>query len=129
MAVIIKDLLPAPVFIEVQKDKGFDVRGLRMDETIDLLTRYQKPLAAFFGSSNLDFELLLADAPKLCAEVIAFCADAKGQEDDIMLLPPQSQIEALMAIWELSVPNVKKLLASLQKASASLAVARSIPQP
>ena len=128
MAVVVKDLLPLPIEVPIG-NKKIKVRGVDLTQTIVLLKDYSEPLQVFFGSPNLDFTLLVAQAPDMVARVIAMGIDAEGQEADCKKLPLQSQVDILMAVWEQSVPNVKKLLASLQKASASLAVARSTPAP
>lgn len=128
MAVKIKDLLPAPRVIEVG-EHTLEVRGLRLDETIKLLETHKKPLSVFFGGQALNFELLIAQAPDMVAEIIGMTADAVGQEEDIKLLPIGTQVEAITAVWELSVPSVKKLLESLRKVSSGLAGVRDVALP
>ena len=124
MAVVIKDLLPKPIVVDIGNGK-LSLRGINAEETIKLLHEYKEPLSVFFGKTNLDFTMLVATAPKMVAEIIAMGGDAVGQEDDIKMMPLQAQVECLMAVWEQSVPNIKKLLASLAKASESLKVAQA----
>jgi hypothetical protein len=126
MAVIIKDLLPPPRIVQVGEGH-LAVRGLRLDETIALLTKeeYKSSLATFFSGENLNFTLLVAQAPDMVATVIALGADAVGQEEDIKLLPVGTQVEAVTAVWEMSVPSVKKLSESLQRVSVGLAGVRA----
>ena len=127
--VVIKDFLPQPRHVTVSNGKKLLVRGIDLTQTIALLKSYSDPLQAFFGSKELDFVLLVAQAPDMVAAIIAMGVDAEGQEDDIKRMPVGDQVEIVTEVWEQSVPNVKKLLASLQKASASLAAARNTPQP
>jgi len=127
--VVIKDLLPAPRFIEVGEGKLLEIRGLRLDETIKLLEKHKDPLAVFFGGDKLNFELLIAQAPDMVAEIIALTANAVGQEEDIKFLPLGVQVEAITTVWELSVPSVKKLSESLQKVSVGLAGVRGATLP
>ena len=126
MAVIIKDLLPPPRIVDVGGTQ-LAIRGLRLDETIALLTKeqYKSSLATFFSGETLNFTLLVAQAPDMVAEVIGMAADAVGQEEDIKLLPVGTQVEAVTAVWELSVPSVKKLSESLQRVSVGLAGVRA----
>jgi hypothetical protein len=126
MAVNIKDLLPPPRLISVG-EQSLSVRALRLDETIKLLTQeqYKSSLATFFSGETLNFTLLVAQAPDLVANVIAMAAGAEGQEEDIKLLPVGTQVEAVTAVWEMSVPSVKKLSESLQRVSVGLAGVRA----
>jgi hypothetical protein len=129
MAVIIKDLLPPPRVVDIGGGKSISTHGIDLTQTIALLNKHKEPLSVFFGATNLDFTLLVAQAPDMVAEIIGMGVDAVGQEEDIKKFPVQAQVDILMEVWEQSVPNVKKLLASLERASASLAVARSTPAP
>lgn len=124
--ILIKDLLPKPIDVAIGNGTSLSVRGITLKETIDLLTRYQDPLAAFFSNTKMDFRLLVAQAPRMVAEIIGMGVGAVGQEDDIERLPLQVQVEAVSAVWEQSVPNVEGLLASLARASSSLRVAKDM---
>lgn len=128
-AVVIKDLLPQPRQIALGGDKTVSVRGITLQETIVLLDAYKGPLMAFFGAKDLDFGALAISAPEMVAKVIGMGLDAQGQEDDIRKMPLQMQVDILTEVWEQSVPNVRKLLASLGRASESLKVAQSTHQP
>ena len=125
MAVKIADLLPPPRLIAVG-EKTMEVRGLRLDETIKLMLKedYKQALSQFFAGEKLNFTMLVAKAPEMVSEIIAMAADAEGQEDDILRLPVGTQVEAITAVWELSVPSVKKLSESLQRVSSGLAEVR-----
>jgi len=124
VAVVVKDLLPQPIKV-VLGSASVSAHGLDLEQTVRLMAEYKDPLAAFFSTNKMDFTMLIATAPKLVAEIIALGIDAEGQEADIRKMPVQMQIDLLTAVWEQSVPNVKNLLASLQRASASLAVAHT----
>ena len=127
-AVIVKDLLPPPIEVPIGKKKIL-CHGIDLEQTIKLMDKHKEPLSVFFGKRDLDFTLLVAQAPTMVAEIIGMGIGAEGQEADIKKLPVQTQIDVLQAVWEQSVPNIKKLLASLAKASESLAAARDTPQP
>lgn len=124
MAVKIRDLLPPPRTIDVGYGKMLEVRGLRLDETIKLMEKHHDSLSVFFGGEQLDFTLLIAKSPDMVAEIIGITADAVGQEEDIKLLPLGAQVEAITAVWEMSVPSVKKLSESLRRVSSGLAEVR-----
>jgi hypothetical protein len=121
MAVIIADLLPEPVEVNVGNGT-LAVRGLQLDDLAPLITKYQDDLAQFFAGDGFDAQAMIIQAPHMAADIIAIGAEAVGQEADIRKLPAASQIEALLAIWKISVPDVKKLRESLLGAVASLSL-------
>lgn len=119
MAVVIKDLLPKPVQVSVGSGT-IEVSGLCMDDIVELIETHRENLAQFFTKDNVDASGMILSAPQMVAEIIAMGADARGQEVDILKLPAASQIEALLAIWNLTVPDLKKLKESLLGVVAAL---------
>lgn len=117
--VLIKDLLPKPVSVEIGEAK-VDVKGLGIRSVAHLLEKYQDVFLEFFSGENLSADALITLAPEMSLDIIAMAIGAEGQEDDIADLPLESQIEILMATWKLSVPNPKKLQELLGAAMTAL---------
>ena len=121
MAVVIADLLPEPVKIEVGRG-ALTVRGLPLEEIVPLIVRYKDDIAPFFAGEQPDLEGLLLSAPALAADIIAIGVGAIGQEEDIRRMPAATQVECLLAIWHQSVPDIKKLRESLLTVVASISL-------
>lgn len=121
----IRDILPQPHKVTVGDGQTIDTRGISLKQTIALLERYKAPLTAFFASPNLDFGLLAVSTPEMVVEIIALGTGTEGQEDDIRLMPLVDQVSVLTEVWEQSVPNIRKLLASLAKAAELVKVAQA----
>ena len=122
MAVKISDLVPKKISISVG-ESSLEVACLGLAQMTTLIENYKEPLLqliASSGSGNVDFAALLTTAPDMVVSLIALGADAVGQEDDIRLLPVGVQIEAAAAIWQLSVPDVKKLVSVLSTVLAQM---------
>jgi precorrin-6B methylase 2 len=119
MSVKIADLLPLPVGIKVGSGE-LKIRGITLKEMLGLLARHKDVIVTFVGGGEQDLEKLLVTAPDMVAEVIAMAADAQGQEADVARLPAAAQLDALTAVWELSVPDLKKLKESLSRVTAAL---------
>jgi hypothetical protein len=121
MAVVIADLLPEPVKIEVGRGT-LTAHGLPLEEIVPLIMNHKDELLPFFSGDKPDLQGLITEAPKIAAELIAVGVNAVGQEDDIRRMPAATQIECLLAIWSQSVPDIKKLRESLLTVVASISL-------
>lgn len=119
----IEDLIPLPTRVPVGA-KHIEVRGLTLEEIVALLRKYKDEVLSFLNSGDGEFDKLTLNAPALVAEVIAYAADTPDQVDAAKRLPFAAQVEIITAIWELSVPDLKKLGESLAKAGAALGRSR-----
>lgn len=120
MKIRIADLLPAPRKVSVGPNTALELRGLTLTEITKLLTKYQSLLVMFVDAGATKAETVIAQSPDMVAEIIALAADAEDQIDDVKKLPFAVQVEAVAAVWELSVPDVKKLIESLSRVAAAL---------
>lgn len=114
----VADLIPPPSMVEVN-NIPVAVRGLTLKEISVLLSKHQDVLVAFLGSGVEDKDSLVASAPNMVAEIIATAMDADDQVEDVKRLPFNSQVDLLQKTWELSVPDLKKLVRSLSKLVAT----------
>ena len=103
-----KDLLPMPVLVNMESG-SFEVHGLNLADVSKLMSLHFDTIASFINGDAIDFKSLAIQSPDVVAEIIAMASDAKVQEYDIKRLPFLSQVEALKTIWDLTVPDVKKL--------------------
>lgn len=123
MAVKISDLLPKKTAIDIAPGVALEVGPINLQGITALITNFREPLTALVSSSTggrPDFAILVQSAPDMIIAMIAMGADAVGQEDDIAKLPFGVQVTAAAAIWEVSVPDVKKLLNVLSTVLAQL---------
>ena len=97
-----------------------EVRGVALEELASLLTRYKEKVLPFFVSANINYSELLLTAPDMVAEMIAIASDSPGEEPNIKKFPAADQIEALTAIFKMSVPDLGKLEESLSGLVATL---------
>lgn len=119
MGIKIKDLLPAGREVPVGTGKA-ELRGLTLDHITRLLDKHGDALSSLFESEGKDFTSVVANAPGLVADALAMALGAEGQEDDIRKLPGSNQVELLLALWEETIPDVKKLKELLSGAMAAL---------
>jgi hypothetical protein len=119
MGVMIKDLLPQPEEVSIGRGK-LAVRGLGLKNVSKLLETYRGELAQFFVNDAFDAPLMISTAPQLAIDIIAMASGTEGQEEFIERIPVAAQIELLLSIWKLSVPDVKKLRESLLEVVATL---------
>lgn len=129
MAVKISELLPPKEKIEICPGATLDIGAINLMGITKLIKEFSEPLGKLVSSSTggqPDFSELLATAPDMVAAMIAMGADAEGQEDDIKLLPFGAQVTAAARVWELSVPEPKKLLSVL---STVLGQLKPVSQP
>jgi len=120
MSVNFSDLLPTPAKVELPNGKSFEVSGLSLEQVAALMATNFEVIATFMVGDTLDFKAFVLKSPEVAASVIAAGADAHGQEESIRKLPFQVQLDALSQIWNLTVPDVKKLKELLAGATAAL---------
>lgn len=121
MAVVIADLLPEPVRVNIGKGE-ITLRGIPLSNIVGLLINHKDEVATFFVDNNFNAHNILATAPEMAIEIMAIGMDAVGQEDDIAQIPAGAQIEILLGLWALSVPDVKKLRDALLGVMASISL-------
>lgn len=125
MSIDFADLLPAPAEIALPNGKTFPVRGLTLEQVSYLMATNFEVLTTFMVGDTINFKAFALKSPELAAHAIALGADAIGQEDNIRKLPFQVQLDALMQIWSLTVPDVKKLKELLSGATTALNESRA----
>jgi hypothetical protein len=119
--VILSELFPlrkdVPL-VEDNPDSVVSVRPLKLPEIVALLTAHKDGLLALYNESQKPSPAYAAIAmavPDLITDVICIGAAMEDQREDVGLLPPGTQLQLLAAVWELSVPDPKKLIESLSK--------------
>jgi len=113
MAVKLAEYLPVPREVLIEgSTKTLSVRGLTLQEIVKLIAKYKDDIAVFLDPDNKSIDKLVVSAPPMVADIICMATDTVGQEDDAMKFPFAVQANALTAIWELSVPDLKKLAES-----------------
>lgn len=132
MAVKISDLVPVPA--KVNTGAGvLEVHGLSTGDITRLLMVYKKEFLGLIssagGNGGPDYAGVMLTAPDMVADIIAMASDAVGQEEDVKRLPGPVQLAALLEIWRLSVPDVKKLKESLSMVMGQLGVLQSPAKP
>jgi hypothetical protein len=122
MAIIVSDLFPQSRIITVN-NKPVEVNALTLEQVVQLLAIYKQELILMFADSvdgNLNLITLVATAPAMVADLIAYGIGAEDQKKDIAKLPAFIQVEILAAVWEVSIPDPKKLMSLLLGAMAGL---------
>lgn len=109
MAIRIADVLPIPVEIDTGYG-SFPVHGLGLEKIAQLFHIHGEVLGLFIGAAAPSFEDLVGKFPTFAYDVIACAADAEDQIEDIARLPVPVLLDALLAIWKLSVPDPKKFI-------------------
>jgi hypothetical protein len=124
--VLITDLFPVKQEVIVMPGKpGIDVRPLQLSEIVKLLSRHGDALVALYnesqkqadlqGNGGPNYEPVLLAAEPLVAEIIVMGADMEDQSEAVSMMPAGPKLQLLAAIWQLSVPDPKKLIESLSK--------------
>lgn len=119
----ISDLIPKPREVEVSTGNFLVVNPLTLEQIVNLFWIYQEAFLSVYAAGQQekpDYTTLLMTAPRMVADIIAKATGAEGQEEDLLRLPGTVQLTALTAIWEISVPDPKKLLESLSGVMESL---------
>ena len=110
----IADLLTQKIEVQVAEGKFLELRPLNLKEMITLLLTNKELFIGLYsqfqaeGSVEQKVGGLLLAAPEFIAQIIAMGADAVGQEEMIMRLPPTVQLIAVHDLWKASVPDPKK---------------------
>jgi len=123
VVVKISDLLQKPEPIEVSPGKWLEVNALSMEQIVRLFWVYQESFLAVYAAGQQvepNYETLLVSAPDIVADIIAYGSGAVGQQADIKKLPGTVQLIALASIWNMSVPDPKKLKESLSMVMGQL---------
>lgn len=129
MSIDLRQLLPEPRMINLGRGTA-PVYGLNIAQLSSLLVTHSEHIQRFLSDSKPDIEGMVAVIPELSVKLIAMGLRCEGQEDMIEVMPLAVQVEVLMDIWELSVPDAKKLkarLAGLSEGIKSLAVDKGLP--
>lgn len=127
----IADLLPKPREVEISEGVVLEVHGVTLEQMVQLLWAYREAFLGMYAAgqtTKINYASLVVAAPDLVASVIAMGTSTEGQEADIKRLPPTSQIVAVTQIWEISVPDPKKLIASLLTVMEGLKKVSTQPQ-
>lgn len=123
----IADLLPLPVEVNIGRG-NIAVRGLTLEELARVVLIYGKPLAQLLesaqGEGMPDYTGIVAAAPEMVVHLIAMASDTEGQEEMIRKIPGAAQIECLKAIFDLTVPDPKKLYSLLLDVSEKVKSAK-----
>lgn len=122
MSIKIADLLPSPVSLKVGRGE-LVLHPLTLSDIVGLLKDHKESFVAMYAAGSRgtnEWASFIAQTPDLVADVIATSAEAKGQQKDIKRLPGAVQISALVEIWNLSVPDAKKLIESLSEVTGGL---------
>lgn len=130
MSISIKELVPAVREVDLGRGKA-PVYSLDVGQVAKLLTQYGSRLDTFFTDEKPNVPEIIAALPEVSTQLIAMGLHAEGQEADVSSIPLASQIEILMTVWELSVPdlgNLKARLSGLMEAVKS-SPAKASPLP
>lgn len=116
MGINIADLLPESRKVNIGRGE-VEVNGISLGDLVPLVNRHGAALGPFLDTKqgeNPDFTSLIYSAPEVVADLISI---GIGAEDKSLVkrIPLASQVEILLAMWELSVPDPKALTAKLSK--------------
>ena len=86
----------------VATDGGsFEVQGLSIEALASLLDQHKEELSALF-SESVKFDVLVRDFPVFVAKLIAVAAGEPKEINQVRSLPAGVQLDALMAIWDMT---------------------------
>lgn len=129
MAIKVSELFAINKVIKVS-GKDVEIQPLSLEQIVKLLAIYREEIIMMFSDSlsgELNMVTMVATAPRLVADIIAYGMNADDQVDDIMKLPGFTQVELLAEIWKVSIPEPKKLFSLLSEAMAGLSGAGISP--
>lgn len=139
MAVKISDLVSPVVQVPVQPERDgkpatfLPVVGVSLEQIGTMLVRHKAAMLKLMDSQkagSVDMSILMNEAPSLALDIIAFGADADGQQEDIRRLPAAVQLIALAEIWRLTAPEPKKFFDALFSMVEALTGKKiELPQP
>lgn len=126
MGINLDDVIP--VGRKVPNGSGVDivVKGLSLSQITVLVRDHKDSLLAFVkgagdgSAKDLDFESIVSSAPEMVAVAICMATDSEGQEEKAKKIPIWLQIDLVVAIWEESVPDLKKLVGLLSGVTTKL---------
>lgn len=114
MSVNIEDLVPLTKPVNLGRGE-VEVRGLGLGELVPFLIKHGDVLEPFMDSDlTPDFTGMIAKAPKIVGELIAMGIGA-DDPDVIHKIPLAAQVEILMTMWKISVPDPKEFAAKLSE--------------
>ena len=122
MGIKISELFAVTKTIKVA-GKDVELQPLTLEQIIKLLTIYREEIIMMFSDSlqgELNMVTMVATAPRMVADIIAYGLNAEDQVQDIMKLPGFTQVELLAEIWKVSIPEPKKLFSLLSEAMAGM---------
>lgn|ERR1035437_2292108 len=122
MAIKVSELFAINKTIVVS-GKSIEIQPLSLEQIVKLLAIYREEIIMMFSDSlsgELNMVTMVATAPRLVADIIAYGMDADDQVNDIMKLPGFTQVELLAEIWKVSIPEPKKLFSLLSEAMGGL---------
>ena len=119
MSIDLSALLPVPRTINLGRG-DVEIRGLNITHVGRLLEENSDELMKFLAGGEPDIAALVTVLPHVAVKLIAMGLDCEGQEEVIKKIPLATQIDILIDIWELSVPDAKKLKARLGGLSDAL---------
>lgn len=119
MPVKISQILPVPKTVETGNG-SFEVYGIGTEDITRLIGKYRVDFFRLFTVTDAgvpDYSSVISVAPKMATDIIAAGARVTDQEDidAINQLPFGVQLAALECIWQLTVPDPKKLKPLLLK--------------
>jgi hypothetical protein len=130
--ILLSDLIPVETQVELAPGKFLPVRPLSLVEITTLLLQYRESLVDLYNEAQKlepSYPVVLAAVPEMVADIICMGADIIEQRDTVVKLPPGTQLQLIAAIWELSVPDAKKLVESLSKLMAQVQRLASAKNP
>ena len=116
--VMLSDFIQVEQKVELSPGKFLPVRALVLPEFIQLILTYKEAALALYNESQSktpNYTTVLAAVPELVADIICLGGDLTDQRDSVLKLPASLQLDLLSSIWELSVPDPKKLVVALSK--------------
>lgn len=113
------DVMPVPR--KVSTGNGdLVVKGLDLQSIAILISEHGTLLGELLSNESVDFSKIVVTAPDLVATIICMATNTEGEEAIAKSFPVWLQIEALTAIWEETVPDLKKLTSLLSEAAKKI---------
>lgn len=112
MGARVQDLLPDARTVDLGKGP-VEVNGIQLCDLLPLLAQNEEMLRDVFEKKNKpDFKKLVAAAPEFTMSLMKL---GLGIEDEILIrrIPLVKQIEVLLIIWEVAIPDPKAFAAKL----------------
>lgn len=116
--ILLSDLIATTQEVEISEGNFVPARPLMLTEIATLVIRYKESFLALYNESqSLDpnYPLVLAAVPDMVTDIIVMGCELEDQRETVKALPPAVQLQLIASVWELSVPDAKKLVESLSK--------------